>query len=1516
MPVFTRLIFSLAACLLPAVVSAQLAANFTATPIVGCAPLVVQFSDLSTGSPTAWSWNLGNSTTSVLQNPSTTYTAPGTYTVTLTVTNAGGTHTYTQTAYITVYNAPQVAFTANNTVSCPPLQVQFTDNSNPSVPGPATYNWNFGDGSSSTLQNPTYTYNVPGYYNVTLIVTNNGGCVSTLTKPGYMHVYTPPVADFSAPVTSFCYPPGTVNFTANITGSGPYIYQWNFGDGNAGTGASPTHVYNSPGAYTVSLTVTDINGCKDTIVKTSYIGVGTIQAGFNAPAAACEGTPVSFVNTSAAALSYLWDFGDAAQSTAISPAHIYTAPGVYTVRLIAFSGSCSDTVSLPIIIHPKPDADFTSTPVQPCPAPSTIQFNNQTTNGSSYNWYFGDGGISTATNPTHTYLNNTVYSVMLVATNSLGCKDTMARQDHIKIYDLDLEAGALPYQGCVPLTVDFSSSRFTNIPVPGANYPYGVSTWHWDFGDGNTSADSTPTHIYTAPGSYTIILNVTTLNGCTDTDTIQVLVGTLPTAAFTFTPDTICVNGQVTFTNLSSGATSYIWTFGDGGSTGATHPVYTYGTSGTYTVNLYAYNNGCPDMVAATRTITVLPPTSLFEPLYDCDSPLLVRFNDFATIGATSRIWDFGDGSSAVAVSPVHTYSAPGSYNVSLITFNNSSGCSDTETVAIQLIDPVPSFITNDTTLCRGDSIVFHASYTGTAVQYDWYIGNTVYIDSPSSIGYRFTQNGIYTVKIVIQDLHDCRDTAIREHYILTATPEPAFSGVPSPGCVPLNVTFTDQTVHVLGTYTASIHWDFGDGNASTGSSTSISHNYTAAGIYDVTMILTNNIGCFDTLQLDDYIEARQPVASFHANDTTACIDQVIHFTNTSSGGYLSAQWDFGDGSSSVAQNPSHVYTATGHYTVRLIVTDASGCKDTLIKNNYISLSKPVAGFTVSDTLAICPPLNALFTNTSSGGAAYYWDFGNGNTSTFQTPSSIYPDPGIYNISLIVTDVHGCKDTAYGYTHILGYAGALSYTPLAGCKPLEVHFSANLTNVPSLVWDFSDGTTAPVSGSNTTVHTYTTPGAYVPKLILSDGTGCMNSSEGIDTIKVDGVSAAFKTTPGCIHTPIVFEDMSSGFFSDVIAWNWDINNGEAGGTQSALTWMKNTPGIYPVKLIATNANGCSDTLFSSIQIYGLPGIHAGEDTLICPGDAAFLTADGGVSYAWNDGGSNTLSCLACPAPLATPLVPTSYTVTGTDGNGCQNKDTVAVGMQYLTTSTAGPGGEICIDSSFSLSITGAERYEWQPAASLDQPFSDNPVASPHITTTYTVKAWEGSCPPNSHEVTVVVHPKPQVNAGNDETIIAGNSVMLQGTGTLIQHYLWSPEATLSCTTCSNPVAAPVVTTSYILTAVSTFGCRSTDTVTVFVLCDNSQVFIPNTFSPNGDGQNEIFFPRGHGLKEIASLRIYNRWGELIFEKKHILLNDEANGWDGRYKGQELSPDVFVYIIEGICESGDPIHWKGDLTLLR
>jgi gliding motility-associated-like protein len=180
-----------------------------------------------------------------------------------------------------------------------------------------------------------------------------------------------------------------------------------------------------------------------------------------------------------------------------------------------------------------------------------------------------------------------------------------------------------------------------------------------------------------------------------------------------------------------------------------------------------------------------------------------------------------------------------------------------------------------------------------------------------------------------------------------------------------------------------------------------------------------------------------------------------------------------------------------------------------------------------------------------------------------------------------------------------------------------------------------------------------------------------------------------------------------------------------------------------------------------------------------------------------------------------------------------------------------------------------------------------------------------------------VHPLPTSTLPSTFTIQAGFPVPITGEySSGVQSWTWRPTNGLSCTNCPNPVASPKFNTKYVVQFVDSNGCMNTNLVQVVVLCKNANVFIPNTFSPNGDGSNDIFYVRGRGLDRVKSLRIFNRWGEVVFEKRDFAVNDASVGWDGRYKGIKPKSDVYVYQVEVFCENGDVIRFDGNVALIQ
>ncbi len=317
-------------------------ANFTANSTKGTAPLNVQFTDKSNNSPTSWLWDFGDGTTSIDQNPIHNYSTPGTYTVTLKVTNLAGDSNLILTNYVTVdWPVPVANFTVNVNNGTAPLNVQFTNKSTGNV---ANYNWDFGDGSTSTTPSPTHTYNTPGTYSVTLTVTGPGGS-STETFINYVTVNPPaPIANFTVNATSGT-APLDVQFTDKSIGN-VKSYSWNFGDGSTSTEKNTEHVYSVPGTYTVILIV---NGPGGMTSQTKYITVNYPApiAGFTANTTkGAAPLKIKFTDSSTGNVSgYLWNFGDGITSTDQNPTHSYTKPGSYTVKLTVTNHGGSSSVS-------------------------------------------------------------------------------------------------------------------------------------------------------------------------------------------------------------------------------------------------------------------------------------------------------------------------------------------------------------------------------------------------------------------------------------------------------------------------------------------------------------------------------------------------------------------------------------------------------------------------------------------------------------------------------------------------------------------------------------------------------------------------------------------------------------------------------------------------------------------------------------------------------------------------------------------------------------------------------------------------------------------------------------------------------------------------------------------------------------------------------------------------------------------------------------------------------------------
>ncbi len=1574
----------------------QVTANFSASPTSGCSPQVINFTDLSTGNPIYWRWDLGNGTTSVLQNPSATYFTPGQYTIKLVVEDGlGNKDSLTRTQYINIFPIPVVNFSATPLSGCVPLTVQFTDLSTATGSTITTWLWDFGDGTTGNVRNPVHIYTAAGNYNVTLQVTTVSGCSKTLTKNNYIHASNGVTAAFTNTTPTGCSLPVTIVFTNTSSGSGTLSYLWNFGDGFTSTLQNPSHTYNTQGSFTVTLRVTSSTGCINTLVKANAVVINFLRATFIAPASTCINDAVNFNNTTTPPPNTVfWDFGDGTTSTLLSPVKTYTSTGTYVVKMRATLGACVDSTSSLINVYPKPTAAFSAVNRNACQPPLTVFFTNTSTAPANYLWSFGDGGTSTLQNPSHTYTTFGSFTVKLIVTNFVGCSDSLVFADYVKILPPQASINNLPQSNCSPLTWTFSAS--VNSPDP-------VVSYFWDLGDGTTSTLPNPTNTYLT-GSYDIKLIVTTLGGCTDTVFMPagIVADDKPVANFSATPRDVCAKFDVNFIDESTGnITQWLWDFGDGGTSTVQNPSHHYEDTGFFTIRLIVWNNNCPDTLILTDYVHISPPIAAFTYGFECPAPKTITFTD-NSIGPDEWHWDFGDGNTSTAQHNIHTYASTGTYNITLVVINHLTGCDDTYTQTIRIVDEAANFIATDTVICRNTSTIFNAYGNDPANirGYQWDFGDTQ-TATGASVSHTYVNAGFYTVRLIVTDLAGCMDTLVKLQYIRVDGPVAAFS-IPNGGsCSNNSFTFidssTDDGLHPITTWV----WDFGDGTTQTFTAPPFTHFYTTSGSYNVTLKTIDAIGCSDSTVNTNTIIISNPVAAFTQSDTTVCPLIDIAFTNASTGPALTYLWDFGDGVTDTATNPIHNYTIEGNYTVKLLITDQYGCQDSI--NQVIHVAPPHANFTVSDTMSTCPPLIAQFTNTSINGNDATWDFGDGSTSSSANPIHIYNTPGTYFAKLFVTGPgNNCIDSFMQRIIVRGPIGTFSYAPLNGCSPLTVNFTAISPDHPAYVWDFNDGSIINTPDS-TISYTYTLPGAYLPKMILVDAGGCQVPIEGVDTINVFGVKTnfGFDGLPRCDLGTVQFSDSSiindissvyawefgdggtsalqnpshfyaapgqyfprlivvtnrgcrdtttmpvpvkivaspqadftnaisactpvnAGFSAflnvadtSAISWNWQLGNGNTSTLQTTPAQTYSTAQIYNVELIATNSSGCKDTVNKSFEVYAIPVIDAGPNVQICRGTPIQLNPNGGATYVWSP--SNGLSCTNCASPMASPNFNQKYLVTGSSVYGCKNIDSLNVTVIQPFAMDNKRDDTICIGGSVRLFASGANSYEWSPSAGLNNITSSLPTASPRTTTRYRVIGSDAyGCFKDTGYTTIKVYPIPQVDAGKDITIKNGATpitITPKITADVTNTY-WLTAPGILYSNAPSVTVQPKNTTEYTVEVRNPGGCKATDKVMVYVLCDGANIFIPNTFSPNGSGANDVFYPRGSGIFTIKLLRIFNRWGEVVFEKVNFSPNDPTAGWDGTVKGKKVNSDVFVYTAEVLCENNTAIILNGNVALLR
>lgn len=1462
--------------ILPFFSAGQLNADFSSDKTGGCAPLNISFTNRTTGASAnaTYHWDFGNGNISSIQNPGAVFNNETSYTVTLTVKD--GTQISVKARTITVYKRPAVDFTFSPDNGCLPMPVTFTSTSTAGNGTITSYSWDFGDGiiQQSFFGTTTHTYTFEQTATVRLTATNEYGCANTITKQNIIKVHPEIKVGFAADKTIECFAPATISFSNTSTGPGTLTYLWDFGDGNTSTQATPSHTYTRKGTYTVKLTVNSSEGCSKTETKSAYINVEDFVTDFQVPSPICTDryatfTPVSspMPNQSHWIINGMTHF---VFNGGTPFTNYFVSEGTYTLELINSFGGCQQGITKQIEVKKTPALNgFVADIVGLCGAPSQVNFKDTSSSAVAWKWNFDSYNNSTIgstqKNPSFTYSYDNNFRVQLTITDAAGCTNSVYQTVGISkpLSGIFLAPGN-NYGGCAPFTTQFEYRATESL-----------ASFQWNFGDGKTSTDVSPVHTFTQPGDYTVTFTYTTTTGCTGTLAYSQPIKAFQKPVANFTVDPLaCGNNFVTFNNTTTGGPySYThWDFGDGSGWVYATNKHQYQEEGEYTVKLMVntFFYECGDTITKTAIIKVIPPFARIGSVQNTcnDTRGLVTFED-ASRKATGWHWDFGDGKTMSYTTPPstisHLYTTSGQYKVVLTVTNGTCSVKDSTIVHVLLKNqPLLSFGSSE--VCINQWLEYNVTNLNL---------------NPHNYFTYWQPYGV--VAFVYED------------------------GTQVPGIIGY------------------------DGTAGT----NVSGKWRPETIKEgrVRAILRSTVfDCYDTTNYVN-LKIKGSYAGFEIVTDDICFKSpvILRDTSKTSPGHTinSWEWSFGDG---VVQTFSqggiinHVYANPGYYNVNLKITDAAGCTAYSNFSRYVQVSGPKAAFSSSAGNNVQLNTTITFYNYSntynSPNTTWKWDFGNGATSTEYSPSYTYTVPGDYLVVLIAENPQtGCKDTTSQFITVknfnTGFTKNVSFIGSYGqCPPVLANFYNTSVNYTRLVWDFGDGTI--LENQYAPSHIYNKTGKYIITLQVYGYNGLTGTyqdsiivGEPIVTINADDLD-------GCIGHKVL---LNTPIHTGAVSYTWDFGNGYlVNNTDSFATAQFLNAGSYAASVIVKDENGCRSlvSLADKIVIYPDPIVTIQPAApVVCKENAITLHASGGVSYVWSP--ANGLNNPAIASPTAFPSTTTTYRVEATDANGCTNDTSVLVTVAQPFAMTAKPEYDICAGTTVKLNGSGAHAYQWiNTTSGLSNTAIPDPIASPSTTTLYTIVGYDQyNCYSDTIDVLVNVRPLPTVNAGPDRDVYMGSENTLNiTTSSDVTKWVWTPSDFLSCTNCPAPVTKPYAPVSYIITVSTSYGCSAKDTIKINALCAGGGIYIPSAFTPNNDGKNDVFGISGTGVGLVRSFRIYNRWGEIVFERKNFYPNDRNGSWNGKQKGLDAPTGTYVYFAEMECDAGEVFERKGTVTLIR
>lgn len=1421
-----------------------------------------------------------------------------------------------------------------------------------------------------------YTFNQPGVYDIKLEVTtcSNGvgaGCKSSTWDTAVVRIGTPPTCSLSVSPDTVCFEADSTTFSLTGPGCDFDRIMVHFGDepnpnDYTFVTISPfSHIYQSFGDFDAWV-IPVKDSCQSDSVLRAHVTVLPPAASFTTSTNCLSGDTVCFTSSVISANRYNWSFSCVPDTFAnMNPCILLPHCDSCDVTLTAYN----DTTHC---VHQKRmrvetacagvNATFSPDTLLGCRGFPTTTFTNTTPGAVAGQtvWHWGITGVPNQVGLTgqKNFYPGVFYPYM-VYTAPGGCVDTAFGI----VLGCNMHVDFGPLRLCLPDSFHFQTFAFDTpvlasiTPGPGCD---SIVSWFWDFGGGDTTSEPNPVRYFNL-GSRLVKVRVTNMYGCVDSISHVVTAGT-PVYSYWDVDTNICPGSTICITNNTSSAVALTETWQFPGSnfptfSGHTPPCLTYANTGDYML-VYTISGGTCYKSDTLGVHVHSPELSgyLTDNFATCPPLPVCAVNTSQWVDSLTDVytWNFGNGE-YVEVNPCDFYGFPGVFPVMLTVVTNN-GCRDTVMIDTVVVDgPYGSISHSVVGACScQDSVDFVvSSIKATELTFVYGCNQGFKIENPIFPIGTDANPHIYTYKIpyciadsclpqvTFGDASGCHvlynDSVL---YVDSPTINIAFNNYGI--CLTGTVCFFDSTAYTLPpniSYSTDWYWTFGDPfDTATSTLQNPCHLYSQPGAYPVTLRVHSNFGCYDSVvSMDVVIIPKFPIAGFYADDSLICAETATCFHDTSYVDSITGPqfwyWDFGDGTTDSVSgpNPCHTYMTGGYYTVQLCLVDSVGCSDCVIGSAVRVISKPIAD--AGPDTVLC--YGVVVQLNGSGADTCRWSPPNlvSNSNICNPTTIVLQDT---NFVLTVIDTFGC----FGVDTLNVLAGRVfaDFTlPVTSCQEDSVCVTDASTVVNGIIvdWQYDFENFGSVSGQNV-CYLYSAPGSYNILQTVTDNHGCVDTAQKPITIFPQPMAAfSLNDTVICSDQTICISDLSTSVTS-IQSWSWSFGPNQSPATGPNPPCHLFTPPYqpsYPVTLVVTDLNSCVDTATIVVTVNEIPQanfswVTSCEDTTMplantsLPGDGAI---DSCYWFLW----------IGAPTPVIDNNCNTAFhfppgfhdvQLAVHDLNGCVDTIVKTVQTDSISQLIIYPGDTtLCLGNSVDYYVSGVfDNIVWSPNVWLSDPYSPIVTVTPLGNIGYIISASNGVCEAAHDTFTVtVIQPIPiDVMATPEQIVLGLSSSITSQIAAPIDSIIWAPDTTLDCRSCPNPVATPTYTTTYCATiyySKNLITCFDTACVTITVLnsCGDLPPYIPNTFTPNGDGLNDVFMIRGIAATKIHYFRVFDRWGKLVYETTGGATNQTRWGWDGTDRsGEKLNPAVFVYTYEIECINGDVLTGNGNVTLVR